>query len=571
MYQQVIDPVDRSLEWSALVAAVPLLVLFILLGVVRVRAWLAALTGLALALVVAVGIYGMPAGQAFDSAAEGAAFGLFPAMWIVINAIWIYRMTVTSGHFDVLRRSFATLSDDRRVQGVIIAFCFGALLEALAGFGAPVAICSVMLVAIGLKPVKAATVALVANTAPVAYGAVGLPVITLARVTGLPLDDLSTMTGRQVPVLALFVPMALLVLLDGRRGLREAWPAALACGASFALTQFLMASYGPVELTDIVAALVSACVVLVLLRVWRPAAHGGRAATMGTEDTTSPDIANAPDVPDNPAVPGAPAGGGTAVRTRAAAPNRPPDTRVEVIRAFTPYAVIVVLFSVVSIPAVTGALARTTKFFPWPGLHVTDADGKPLSLLQFKFDWLVGGGTVLLIAGVVTAVALKLPVREVAMAYGRTLGQLRAAAVTVVAVLALAYVMNTSGQTATMGAFLAGAGSLFPLLSPLLGWFGTAVTGSDTSSNSLFGALQVRAAEGSAHAPVLTAAANTAGGVLGKMISLQNLAISASAVGLAGHEGALFRKVLAATTVFVPLLCLLVYLQSTPVLSWMVP
>lgn len=558
MYQQTIDPVGSSLGWSALVAALPLLVLFVLLGVARVRAWLAALIGLALSLVVAVGVYGMPTGQALNSAAEGAAFGLFPAMWIVVNALWIYRMTVASGHFDVLRRSFARLSDDRRVQGVLIAFCFGALLEALAGFGAPVAICAVMLVAIGLKPVKAATVALVANTAPVAYGAVGLPVITLARVTGLPLEDLSAMTGRQVPVLALFVPMVLLVLLDGRRGLREAWPAALVCGSSFAVTQFLMANHGPVELTDIVAALVSAAAVLLLLRVWRPAArgeqdpvpHGETPPATGTVD---------------------PVDGGVAVRTRTPAQHRPPDTRVEVVRAFAPYAVIVLLFSVVSIPAVARALAGTTTYFSWPGMHVVDANGEPLGLLRFTFDWLASGGTVLLAAGVVTAAVLKIPVRGAAMAYGRTLHQLRTAAVTVTGVLALAYVMNISGQTSTMGAFLAGAGGLFPLLSGLLGWFGTAVTGSDTSSNSLFGALQASAAEGSGHPPVLTAAANTAGGALGKMISPQNLAIGASAVGLAGQEGALFRKVLAATAVFVPFLCLLVYLQSTPVLAWMVP
>ena len=556
MYQQTIDPVGGSLAWSALVAALPLLVLFFLLGVVRTRAWLASLLGLALTLVVAIGVYGMPIGQAVNSGLEGAVFGLFPAMWIVVNAIWIHQMTVASGHFDVLRRSFARLSDDRRVQGVLIAFCFGALLEALAGFGAPVAICAVMLVAIGLKPVKAATVALVANTAPVAYGAVGLPVLTLARVTGLPLRDLSAMAGRQVPVLALLVPMALLLLLDGRRGLRQAWPAALVCGLSFALTQFLMANLGPVELTDIVAALVSAAAVLLLLRVWRPR---GRDESSGAPQEQNPSA-------DLPAAPT----GGVAVDTRAAT-SRPPDTRTDVVRAFAPYAVIVALFSLVSIPAIADALAKTTTVFSWPGLHVTDVDGEPLGLLRFTFDWLAGGGTVLLTAGVVTAAVLKVPLRQMAAAYGRTLRQLRTAAVTVTSVLALAYVMNLSGQTSTMGAFLAGAGSLFPLLSGVLGWFGTAVTGSDTSANSLFGALQVSAAQGAGHPPVLTAAANTAGGALGKMISPQNLAIGASAVGLAGQEGALFRKVLVATVVFVPCLCLLVYLQSTPVLAWMVP
>ncbi|MGV9854343.1 L-lactate permease [Streptomyces sp. NPDC003442] len=574
MYQQVTDPVGSSPGWSALVAAVPLLVLFTLLGVVRVRAWLAALTGLVLALTVAVAVYGMPVGPALGSAAEGAAFGLFPALWIVVNAIWIYQMTVASGHFEVLRRAFAKVSDDRRVQGVIIAFCFGALLEALAGFGTPVAICSVMLIAIGLTPVKAATVALIANTAPVAYGAVGLPVITLARVTGLPLDEVSAMTGRQVPLLAVFVPLALLVVLDGRRGLREVWPAALVCGATFAAVQYLMANYGPVELTDVAAALVSAAAVLLLLRRWRPAGEtpaeepDGTGGAGGAEGPAP--VGGDPAGAGSPSVGTASAGtAGTAVRVQA--PPRPADTRAEVVRAFTPYAVVIALFSVVSVPAVADALARTTATFDWPGLHITSPDGEPLGLVRFKLDWLAGGGTVLLVAGLITALALRVPAWQAVAAYGRTLRQLRTAAVTVTAVLALAYVMNASGQTATMGAFLAGAGSLFPMLSPLLGWFGTAVTGSDTSSNSLFGALQVSAAEGAGHSPVLTAAANTSGGVLGKMISPQNLAIGASAVGLSGREGELFRRVLAATAVFVPLMCLLVHLQSTSLLSWMVP
>ncbi|NKQ56005.1 L-lactate permease [Amycolatopsis sp. K13G38] len=546
MYHQVSAPLG-GLGWSALVAALPLLVLFVLLGVFRVRAWLASLVGLALSLVVAIVAYGMPTGAALNSALEGAAFGLFPALWIVVNAIWIYQMTRRSGHFDVLRRSFARISDDQRVQGIIIAFSFGALLEALAGFGAPVAICSVMLVAVGLKPIKAATIALIANTAPVAYGAVALPVITLAKVTGLPLPDLSAMTGRQVPLLALIVPLVLIVVLDGKRGLRQAWPAALVCGGSFAVAQFLMANFGAVELTDIVAALVSAAAVLLLLRVWKP-----RPADPAPTSGVAPSGAG-----------GAP----TVVRTAAVRT----DTRVDVVRAFAPYVAVIVLFSVAAVPAVSTALAHTTRTFSWPGLHVANAGGKPLSLALFKFDWLANSGTVLFVAGLLTVPLLRLRVREAVRSYGETVVQLRTAGLTVMAVLALAYVMNMSGQTATLGLFLAGAGGLFALLSPLLGWFGTAVTGSDTSSNSLFGALQVGAANGAGLSPLLMAAANSSGGVLGKMISPQNLAIGASAVGLAGKEGLLFRRVLAASAVFVPLMCVLVYLQSTPILSWMVP
>jgi lactate permease len=553
MYQQDYTPVG-GLGWSALIAAFPLLVLFVLLGVFRIRAWLASVIGLVLSLVVAVAAYGMPTGAALDSALEGAAFGVFPALWIVVNAIWIYTMTRTSGHFDVLRRTFAKISDDQRVQGIIIAFSFGALLEALAGFGAPVAICSVMLVAVGLKPIKAATVALIANTAPVAYGAVALPVITLAKVTGLPLDDLAAMTGRQVPILALIVPLVLVVVLDGKRGLREAWPAALVCGFSFAVVQFLMANFGPVQLTDIAASLVSAAAVLVLVRYWRP-----RSTVEESTEDAAPDA-------DTQGVPASGGGQATAVRARPVV-----DTRAQMVRSFAPYAAIVVLFSVAAIPVVAATLAKTTHLFSWPGLHVVNADGQPLSLVTFKFDWLANSGTVLFVAGLLTIPLLRLSPREALRAYGSTVVQLRTAGVTVVAVLALAYVMNLSGQTATLGLFLAGAGGFFALLSPLLGWFGTAVTGSDTSSNSLFGALQVSAAHGAGLSPVLMAAANSSGGVLGKMISPQNLAIGASAVGLAGHEGTLFRRVLAASAVFVPLMCLLVYLQSTPVLSWLVP
>jgi lactate permease len=556
MFQQPIAPVGGSLGWSALVAALPLLLLFVLLGVFRVRAWRASLTGLAASLVVAMLVYRMPTGQAFSSAAEGVAFGLFPAMWIVINAIWIYRMTVSSGHFDVLRRSFASVSDDFRVQAIIIAFAFGALLEALAGFGAPVAICSVMLVALGLPPLKAATVALVANTAPVAYGAVALPVITLSRITGLPLDDVAAMTGRQVPFLAVIVPFVLLGLLDGRRGLREAWPAALVSGLTFGITQYLMSNYGPVQLADIVASLVCAGCVLLLVRRWRPA--GGARTAAAEEAGGEAGLAVA-------------AGGGPGAARAASADQAAPDRRAEVLRAFAPYGVIIVLFALVALPPVAAALGSVTKSFGWPGVHVLTEAGKPLSLATFKFDWLANSGTVLFVAGLLSVVILGLAPAEGARCYRGTLRQLGGAMVTVVSVLGMAYVLNLSGQTATLGQFLAGAGGMFALLSPVLGWFGTAVTGSDTSSNSLFGLLQVSAAQHTGMSPLLAAAGNTSGGVLGKMLSPQNLAIGASAVGLAGKEGDLLRRVLVATLIFLPLMCLLVYLQSTPVLGWMVP
>jgi lactate permease len=248
----------------------PAVTLFILLGGLKLKAQWAALISLAVAIVVAIVVYSMPVGQAIDAGAEGAVFGLFPIMWIVVNAIWIYNMTVDSGHFAVLRRSFARISDDQRIQAILIAFCFGALMEALAGFGTPVAICSVMLIALGFQPIKAAAIALVANTAPVAFGAIATPIITLSEVSSLPKDDLGAMVGRQTPALALIVPLILVGMVDGRRGIRATWPAAIVGGVGFAVGQFACSNYLSVELTDIVAALISAAAIVTLLRVWRP-------------------------------------------------------------------------------------------------------------------------------------------------------------------------------------------------------------------------------------------------------------------------------------------------------------
>src|SRR4051794_8806677 len=271
MYKQVLDPVGNSLGWSSLVAVLPLITLFVLLGGIKMKAWWAALASLAVAIIVAVAVYSMPFGQTMDSAAEGAVFGFFPIMFIVINAVWIYNMTRDTGDFATLRQSFSAVSSDQRVQAVIIAFSFGALLEALAGFGTPVAICSVMLIALGFQPIKAATVALVANTAPVAFGAIAIPIVTLSELTGLPKDDLGAMVGRQTPFLALIVPLILIAIVDGRRGLRQAWPAAVVGGSTFAVLQFATSNYISVELTDIVASLLSVVAIVAFLRLWSPA------------------------------------------------------------------------------------------------------------------------------------------------------------------------------------------------------------------------------------------------------------------------------------------------------------
>ncbi|GAA4941298.1 L-lactate permease [Actinomycetospora succinea] len=558
-------PLGGSLALSSLVAVLPLLTLFVLLGGLRVRAWLASLIGLAVALLVAVIAYGMPVGQALLAGTEGAVFGFFPILWIVINALWIYQMTVVTGHFDVLRRSFGSVSDDQRVQAVIIAFCFGALLEALAGFGTPVAICTVMLIALRFSPLKAAVVALVANTAPVAFGAIAVPITTLASVTGLPEDALGAMVGRQTPILAVFVPFVLVGLVDGWKGIRETWPVALVSGLVFGIAQFATSNYLSLPLTDIVAALLAAGAVVLLVRIRPPQrAAVTTAASSDTRETVPVGSGGSGGAAtgDEPGTPQAPEGADHDDHTR--------DSRRDVVLAYMPYLIIIALFSIQQIPVVDDALGATTTKFNWPGLNVVTEAGKPVSTQTFTLNWLEAAGTILLIAGVLTALVLRLRPGAAVAAYGRTLVQLRTAIVTVMAVLALAYVMNTSGQTLTLGGLLAGTGGFFAVLSPVLGWLGVAVTGSDTSANSLFGALQVTAARGAGLDPILLAAANSSGGVLGKMISPQNLAIAASAVAMSGREGEILRRVLLWSIVFLAGMCVLVYLQSTPVLGWMV-
>ena len=489
-----------------------------------------------------------------------------------------------------------TTSGSRRV---IIAFCFGALLEALAGFGTPVAITSVMLIALGFKPIKAATVALVANTAPVAFGALAVPITTLATVTNIPEHTLAQMVGRQTPLLGVFVPMALVFIIDRWRGVRETLPATLVCGIVFALAQFTTSNYLSTQLTDIVASLLGAAAIVLLLRVWRPAHRyveepdlvpAGGAVRVPASDRCRPAAgAGQPAVADGLAAtdvarrgPGrgpTTAGGRT---TRSAwAPGRPTSSAPGTSRSTTATA------------TWSGRTRRTSSSSPCSSSPRCRSSrpcsrsrprccsgractcrrraGKPSTIPTYKLNWLSAAGTLLIIAGLITIPVIGISLRQAWKAYVDTYRQLAGAIVTVMAVLALAYVMNASGQTATLGAWMAGAGAVFALISPILGWLGVAVTGSDTSSNSLFGALQVTAAHQTGLNPVLMAAANSSGGVLGKMISPQNLAIAAAAVGLSGREGDVFRKVLGWSLGFLAFMCVLVYLQSTPVLSWMVP
>src|SRR5690348_16322462 len=552
MYKQVLDPVNSSLFLSSLFALIPLATLFILLGGLRLKAPVAAGFALLASILVAVIVYSMPVGQALDAGLEGAAFGLFPIMWIVWNAIWIFNMTEDTGYLAVLRRSVASISDDQRIQAVLVAFSFGALLEALAGFGTPVAMTSIMLVGLGFKPIKAASVALVANTAPVAFGAIAIPIVTLAGLTDLPKEDLGAMVGRQTPFLALFVPLILVGMVDGWRGVKAVWPAAMVGGLTFAVGQFACSNYLSVELTDIVASLLSIVAIVAFLRIWQPE------EPVSSERFGRPAIAGAA-VSD-------PAHEAT-IRRREGTGR---DSRGDIWRAYAPYLIIIAVLALAQWAPIKDLLAHGEKDFSWPGLHILNSKGEAPSSVTYKFGWLPAAGTLLFISGLLTMLVLRVSPAGAVRAYGRMLNQLKWATVTVMAVLALAYVMNLSAQTLSIGTWIAGVGGVLAFFSPIIGWIGTGVTGSDTSSNSLFGVLQVTAAKQAGLDPTLLAAANSSGGVLGKMISPQNLAIGAAAVGLAGEEGVLFRKVIGWSVLLLLIMCVIVYLQSTSVLSWMV-
>jgi lactate permease len=583
MYTQTFAPVAHSIGASAAFAALPLLILFVLLGVLRVQARWAALASLAVSMAVAILVYGMPANQTASGALEGAAIGFFPIIWIGINAIWLFKLTQESGHADVLRRALARVSADQRVQAVLIAFCFGALLEALAGGGAPVAICAVLLISIGVEPLKAAAVCLIADTSPVAFGALGLPITVLAKITRLPVHEISVMVGRQTPLLSLFIPLILVFIVDGRRGLKEVWPLALVAGIVFALAQFAGSMLLPVELVDIVAALVCAGVSIVFLRVWSPgvlradlAGAAAAVANSGGQRRLEPsrDLAG---VSHSATMAMPTPGSGTHFHHAAERGNAPadtaqaPDSRAEILRALAPYGAVILVVASTQISLVGHALGVITSTFPWPGLHVVDPKGAAVSAVNAKFEWLLSAGSIVLIAGLLSAPILKVSAPVAARTYLKNLHELRWAVFTVCCVVGVAYVMNLSGQIVTLGIWAAKAGPAFAPVSPILGWFATALTGSDTSANALFGMLQLTTAHHTGLSDILLTAANTSGGVVGKAISPQNLAVGAVAVGMMGKEGVLFRRVAGWTVLMIAALSLLVYLQSTPVLGWMVP
>ena len=577
-YQPELAPLG-SLALSALVACLPLLTIFITLGALRWKAHIAGLTALAVALLVAILVYKMPALLALNSAVEGGVFGLFPIMWIVFNAIVLYEVTVVSGRFEDLRRVFDLISDDPRVQAIVIAFCFGGLMEALAGFGAPVAITGVMLMAVGFSALRAATVVLLANTAPVAFGAIGTPILTAGRLTHIDPATIGAYVGHQTPVIAFFVPIFICWLTDGRRGVRQVWPVALVTGAVFAISQWISATYLSMELTDIISSLCGLAAIVVMLRFWRPKGRdeARESLRLAHEEEIREMGASAPVDPTGTTA-AAKAATATAVRTGSGDGDGDhadgPLTQGRIWMALFPYLLVIVVFSVAKlIPAANKALTGTDIKIPWPGLdgQVLTAAGKPNTSTVYTFSWLSSPGTILLICGIIVALVYGVKLSRWGKVVTDNAYKMRFAILTVATVLSLAYVMNLSGQTITIGTWIAGTGAAFAFLSPVLGWLGTAVTGSDTSANALFATLQQTAARQIGIDETLLVAANTSGGVVGKMIRPQNLTIAATAVGLLGREADIFRKVIWWSIGLLVVMCLLVGLQSTPVLSWMLP
>jgi lactate permease len=517
-----------SLTLSALVAAIPVVVLLGALAFFHVKAHVAAILGLVLALGIAVGVYGMPLRMAGASAAYGAAFGLLPIGWIILNAIFIYDITVKTGKFEVVKDTIAGLAGDRRIQVLLIAFAFGAFIEGAAGFGTPVAISAAMLIGLGFKPLAAAGLALIGNTAPVAYGALGTPIITLAKVTGLNELALSSMTGRQLPLFSLMVPFWLVWAMAGFRGMLGVWPACLVAGLSFAIPQFVVSNFFGPSLVDIVAAASSICCTYLFLKLWQPK------EVWRFEEERAADAAGA-------RVPGLRPSLGAAARKH---------TFRQAFMGWMPWLVLSVCVFAWGLPSVkTWMNGLFNPTFDVPFLHNLVLKAPPVAAklhpeaAKYSLNLLSATGTGLLLAGVIAGLWLGLRPLELVKTYLGTLKRVRYSLLTIAAMLALGFTTRYSGSDSTMGLAFASTGLLFPFFSPLLGWLGVALTGSDTSSNVLFGNLQVVSAHQIGMNPVLAAASNSSGGVMGKMIDAQSIVVASVATKMDGREGEILRYV----------------------------
>jgi lactate permease len=558
---QVYDPLGSP--WlSTAAAALPIVLLLAALGVLEWRAHRAALLGLVSALAVSVFVFGMPPGTAAATALYGAAYGFLPIGWIVLNAVFLYSLTVATGQFEIIKASVGRLSRDRRIQALLVAFSFGAFIEGASGFGTPVAICSALLIGLGFTPLYAAGLSLIANTAPVAFGAIGTPILTLAAVTGIPAKTLGMMAGRQLPFVSLIVPAWLVVTMSGWRGLRSVWPAVLVCGGTFALVQFAWSNFVGVELVDIAGGLASIAALAAFCRVWQP-----------RDAWESSDVA-------------APVPAQTGVLAPPAIPGR------LVRRAWMPWlflSIAVILWGLAPVKAVLnqGALAPA---FEVPILHRTVFRDYPVVTVPvdrarigdpayrneraepalLTVNWASATGTAICLAALASAIYLRVPFAQFFAVAGATLGRMRAPLMTIMLMLSLGFVTRYGGTDATLGLAFTRTGWLYPFFAPLLGWLGVALTGSDTSSNVLFGSLQKITAQQLGFNPVLIVTANSTGGVMGKMIDAQSIVVATASTGQSGQEGRILRFVFWHSVALAAIMGAIVMLQAY-VFQWMIP
>jgi lactate permease len=534
VWHQVYDPLGNA--WlSTAVAALPIVILLGSLALLRLKAHVAALLGLLAALLAAVLGFTMPVGMALRTACLGAAYGFFPIGWIILNVIFLYDLTVQRGYFKVMQDSLSGISRDRRLQLLLIAFSFGAFFEGAAGFGTPVAVTAAILIGLGFPPLKASGLSLIANTAPVAYGALGTPIIALAGVTGLDIRPLSAMVGRQLPFFSVLIPFWLVWAFCGYRKMKEVWPALLVAGVFFAVPQWLISNFHGPWLVDVVSAMVSMAALVVFLLKWHPKSFYG----FGNEGAAPPGL-----------------------------PRHPHAVR-EVLRAWTPWLVLSVFVFLWGIPQIKTLLDGISIIrYPVPGLDKLVFRVPPVVAQEtaeaavFTFNWLTFTGTGIFAAAVLSGFLMSYKPKELLRAYAKTLKRVRFSLFTVAAMLSLGYVTRYSGLDATLGLAFARTGALYPFFGTLLGWLGVALTGSDTSSNVLFGSLQRISAGQLGLSPVLMASANSSGGVMGKMIDAQSIVVASTATRWYGHEGDILRYVFFHSLALAVLMGLLVFLQA---------
>ncbi|MBF7730001.1 lactate permease LctP family transporter [Pseudomonas sp. N040] len=550
-WQQLYTPLG-GLGLSALVALIPIVFFFLALAVFRLKGHVAGAITLALSLGVAILAFDMPADMAFAAAGYGFAYGLWPIAWIIVAAVFLYKLTVKSGQFEVIRSSVLSITDDQRLQVLLIGFAFGAFLEGAAGFGAPVAITAALLVGLGFNPLYAAGLCLIANTAPVAFGALGIPITVAGQVTGIDPFKIGAMTGRQLPFLSVLVPFWLVAMMDGWRGIRETWPAALVAGASFAVTQYFTSNFIGPELPDITSALVSLISLTLFLKVWQPA-RAAKLAVAGVSGEVS-----------------AFAGGFGGARSTLPSPY----SFGEILKAWSPFLILTVLVTIWTLKpfkalfAAGGAMYASVFNFAIPHLDQLVIKSAPIVASAtampavFKLDPISATGTAIFFSALISMLVLKISAKTGLSTFRETLVELKWPILSIGMVLAFAFVTNFSGMSSTLALVLAGTGVLFPFFSPFLGWLGVFLTGSDTSSNALFSSLQATTAHQIGVNDTLLVAANTSGGVTGKMISPQSIAVACAATGMVGKESDLFRFTLKHSLIFAAFVGLITLLQA---------